>query len=327
LTPFHPLFTNPHWQTIGGAFWPRRIDYNRFPDEERYYRTEPGTQVLVHVQRPLTSPKGTLVLVHGLEGSSEAGYMRSAAQAALDAGFAVHRMNIRGCGGTERLSNTLYHAGLTSDVAFVAGRLRQESEGPLYLAGFSLGGNMVLKFAGELGERARELVTGVCAISTPLDLRACALALNHPRNWLYQQRFVASMSVRLRRRHALMPDVFPLNGLDSVRSVYEFDDRITAPFFGFQNAERYYGTQSAALYLEAIRVPALLIQAKDDPMIPFKVYDHPAFRTNCNLRLLAVDHGGHVGFLAKGRSRFWADHALVHWLSEVGNKNRPQVVF
>jgi len=326
LLPFRPLFSNPHWQTIAGACWPRRIDNTRFPVEEVYYRTEPGTEILVHAQRP-ASPKATLLLVHGLEGSSEAGYMRSAAQTALDAGFAVHRMNIRGCGGTESRSNTLYHAGLTSDVGFIAGQLRRQWGAPVFVAGFSLGGNMVLKLAGELGDRARDLLAGVCAISTPIDLRACALALGHPRNWLYQRRFVTNMSARLRRRHGLMPALFSLDGLESVRSVYEFDDRITAPFFGFDNAERYYGTQSAGLYLDAIRVPALLVHAKDDPMVPFHVYDHPAFRTNPNVRLLAVDHGGHVAFLSRGPFRFWADHVLIHWLVEVGNKNPSEVVF
>lgn len=296
-----------------GALWPRPVDSGEVT--ATHYCTEPGVQVLVHSQCPRGAAKGELLLVHGLEGSSDAGYMRSAAQTALASGFAVHRLNIRSCGGTEPLCNTLYHAGLTNDLRFVLERLRERSELPLYLAGFSLGGNMVMKLAGELGERGRELLSGVAGISVPLDLRACAEALNRPQCWLYQNRFLRNMEARLRRRHQLMPEVFTLDGLAGVRSVYEFDDRITAPFFGFGNATGYYGTQSAGLFLDAIRVPALLIHAKDDPMIPLQTYDHPAFGRNPHLELVAVDHGGHVGFLAKGADRFWADGVLSEWMS------------
>jgi predicted alpha/beta-fold hydrolase len=298
-----------------GALWRRPADFSRSAVTATHYRTEPGVQVLVHSQRPAGSAKGELLLVHGLEGSSDAGYMRSAAHATLRAGYVVHRLNIRSCGGTESLCNTLYHAGLTSDVRYVLERLREQTDLPLFLAGFSLGGNIVIKLAGEMGEHGSDLLAGVVGISVPLDLHACAEALNHPRCWLYQNRFLRNMEARLRRRHQFMPDVFSLDGLAGVRSVYEFDDRITAPFFGFGDAPGYYGTQSSGLFLDKIRVPALLIHAKDDPMIPFRVFDHPAFGRNPQLELLAVEHGGHVGFLAKGAERFWVDGVLSEWLS------------
>ncbi len=272
--------------------------------------------MLVRSQRPEGRAHGELILVHGLEGSSEAGYMRSAASAALRAGFVVHRMNIRSCGGTEHLCNTLYHAGLTTDIRHLAERLRASGSGPIFLAGFSLGANMVTKLAGELAREGKRLLAGMVSISNPLDLHACALELNHPRNWLYQRRFVVHMAARLRRRHAHMPGVFRLDGLSGVRTVYDFDDRITAPFFGFGNAPGYYGTQSSQLFLDAIEIPALFLHAKDDPMIPFRVYEQEAFRKKPNLQLLAVAHGGHVGFLARGGHRFWVDSVLAAWLRE-----------
>lgn len=314
MPPFDPLFRNPHWQTILGSFWQRP----ELPPavESKLYQTEPAVQVLVRSQRPAGAAIGELILVHGLEGSSEGGYMRSAAHAALRAGFVVHRMNIRSCGGTEHLCNTLYHAGLTTDIRYLAEHLNGAGRGPVFVAGFSLGANMVAKLAGELGPDGKRLLAGVVSISNPLDLHACAVELNHRRNWLYQRRFVVNMAARLRRRHAHMPAVFRLDGLDGVRSVYDFDDRITAPFFGFGNAPGYYGTQSSRLFLEGIEVPALFVHSKDDPMIPFRVYDHEAFRKNRHLRLLAVEHGGHVGFLARGGNRFWVDSVLVEWLRE-----------
>lgn len=282
-----------------------------------YFQTEPGVRVRVEVQRR-EGAKGNLLLVHGLEGSSEGGYMRSMAQSALEAGYNVFRSNIRGCGGTEGLSNTLYHAGLTSDVLFIAHELRRQSDLPLFVAGFSLGGNQVLKLAGELGEQAGRLFAGVIAISTPIDLHACVNHIARRENRLYEWRFVASMRQRMRARHRLMPDVFRLDGVDQIRSVYDFDDRVTAPFFGFGTADRYYALNSSQQFLEAIRVPTLLIQAKDDPMIPFGIYSRQAFSRNSWLRLVAVDHGGHVGFLSRDpEARFWVDGAAVAWIKQV----------
>lgn len=326
MRPFHPLIRNPHWQTIAGSFWRRPYQPDLFPVRETYYQTESAVRILVHEQHPAGSPRGVLILVHGLEGSSNGGYMRSLACAALHAGLIVHRANTRSCGGTEALCNTLYHAGLTADLRFLANHLRQRHQVPIHLCGFSLGGNMVLKFAGELAEQGDQWLASVTAVSTPIDLRACANAIDRPGNWLYQRRFLRSMSARLRRRQKLMPGVFHFQDPEKLRSIYEFDDQITARFFGFGSADRYYGTQSAGLFLDSIRVPALLLQAKDDPMIPFEVFDHPAFRTNPHLQLRAVDHGGHVGFLARGNPRFWIDHTVTDWICELGNKRGPQFV-
>ena len=155
--PFEPLFRNPHLQTIAGHYWKRRGGEAQWPVERRLFRTEPDVQVLVQSQRPSGSAAGELVMIHGLEGSGDAGYMRGLAAAALAAGFAAHRFNLRTCGGTEHLCRTLYHAGLTGDLLAVLEQLRAEGRGPFYLVGFSLGGNVVLKLAGELGENAGHL--------------------------------------------------------------------------------------------------------------------------------------------------------------------------
>lgn len=315
MIPFEPLFPNPDVLTILGNFWPRTLDTARFPEQETLCATEPGVQVLVKSQRPPGEPKGQLLLVHGLEGSSDGGYMRSLAHAALGRGYAAHRFNIRGCGGTERLANTLYHSGLTGDLRFVLDRLRREA--PVLLVGFSLGGNMSLKLAGELGEQGPELLAGVCAVSAPIDLLASVRRIGEPRNWLYERRFVRRMQQRLRVRHGHMPERFPTAGLDRIRTVFEFDDRFTAPHFGFRDAVHYYTTQSSNQYLERIRVPTLLIWAKDDPMIPSSVYDHPAVRSNPCIRAIPVGHGGHLGFLARRGPRFWVDHVILDWAAPV----------
>jgi uncharacterized protein len=319
LRPFVPFFRNPHLSTIAGNYWRRELDLTRFPVEARLFETEPGVQVLVHSQRPAGEAVAEIILVHGLEGSSDAGYARSLAHAALKAGFAAHRFNMRSCAGTEHLSGkALYHSGQTSDLAAVLGAIKGRA--PVFLAGFSLGGNVVLKLAGELGEAAKGLIAGVTAVSAPIDLAACALRLQARSNFIYSNRFLKRLKQRIRLKERLSPGLFQLDDLDRVKSVYEFDDKFTALAFGFGTADNYYATQSASQFLDRIRVPALLVQAKDDPLIPFDVYNHPAFSTNPWLRLLPVDHGGHLGFVAKTKPRFWLDEVLVQWMLKVRNK-------
>ncbi len=315
MQPFQPLFRNSHAATIAGNFWPRDLDLHRFPVRARFFRTEPDVQILVHSQRPLIPPKAELILIHGLEGSSQAGYACSLAQTALEAGFGVHRFNMRSCGGTEAVSGkTLYHSGQTGDLLSVARQLRREGAAPLYLVGFSLGGNVVLKLGGELGEGASEAVAGIVAVSTPIDLAACVRQLLRPSNFIYGNRFVARLKARIRLKEALTPGLFELSDLDRVKNVYDFDDLFTARSFGFGSADNYYATQSSNQFLERIRVPCLVVQAKDDPLIPYSVFKHPAFQTNPFLHFLPVDHGGHLGFVSSRKPRFWLDGVLVNWL-------------
>ncbi len=319
MLDYVPLIAGAHLQTIAAHYWRRPLDTARFPVERALYRTAPEVQVLVESQRPEGAPRGEIVLVHGLEGSGEAGYMRGLSQAALEAGFAAHRFHLRTCGGTEGLSNTLYHSGLTGDVEAVLRDFAGRGRGPVFLAGFSLGGNVALKLAGELGGAAAALLGGVCAVSTPIDLAASCGRLARWDNRLYERRFVRRM-----RRRLLATGRYRREDLAGLRSIRDIDERITAPAFGFRDAAHYYETQSAARYLDRIRVPALVIQAQDDPLIPFESYKHPAFGSNPFLTLAAPRHGGHVGFLARGRVRFWAEAAILEWISLIpGTNGRP----
>ena len=258
------------------------------------------------------------MFLHGLEGCADAGYIMSFAQAALLRGFGVLRVNLRTCGGTEALCETMYHSGLTGDTRFILERMQEACERPVFLAGFSLGGNVALKLAGELGET--DLLAGVCAISTPIDLAACVTLMDKPSNALYARRFLDRLRDRVRRKSRLALHLYDPAGLDEVKSIWEFDDRFTAPLFGFGTAANYYATQSAARYLDAIRVPTLVICAKDDPMVPFEVYDHPAFASNPALTLLATEHGGHLGFLSRGKERFWVDRVALDWIDRTLSK-------
>jgi predicted alpha/beta-fold hydrolase len=320
LRPFLPFFRNPHLLTIAGNFWRRAIDESRFPTRPVLYPTTPGTQVLIHENRPSGPARGEVFLHHGLEGSSASGYMISLAQCLLEAGYAVHRINMRSCGGTEHLTDTLYHSGLTQDVRLILERFRAERRGPCFLIGFSLGGNVTLKLVGELREAAGELLAGACAVSTPIDLHACVRRLGAAENRLYERRFVRSLRARYQRRHQAFPDRFPIDGLDRVRTVFEFDNRFTAHAFGFGDAPNYYATQSALRFLDGIRLPVLMVQAKDDPMIPFPIFEAPAIGDSPWIQLIATEHGGHLGYIARHKPRFWLDPIICAWIEEIRNK-------
>jgi len=307
---FEPLFRHPHLATIAGNFWRRNLDHARFPSTPVLFETEPGVRVMAMHAKPAGETRGTLIALHGLEGSHDSGYLQSLAQAALTAGLAVYRLNMRGCGGTEALSKTLYHAGLTADLRAILPQV----PAPIFLAGYSLGGNVVLKLLGELGAEAGRYVRAAAVCSVPLDLHACCREMMKPRNRLYEARFVRSLKRRFARRAAEHPELYKLDGLDGITTVIGFDDHITAPYFGFGNAERYYATQSSQNVLNSIAVPTLLVQAQDDPLIPFPVYTRQAaVRENPRLTLVTPAHGGHVGFLARRAPRFWVDEAFVQF--------------
>ncbi len=303
MDPFVPLFRNPHLQTIAAHFWPSRLDVRRFPVEQRLIETEPGIRVLMDSQRPRRESIADVVIVHGMESSSRSRSAMAMARTALLGGVAAHRLNLRSCGGTECYSKTGYHAGMTCDLLAVLQRLAVENGRPAWVIGFSLGGNVALKLAGELSADAGGVLAGVCGISVPIDLNACVQRLEERRNRIYERRFVHGLKRRVRKLQAGNLDPQAAR----THSLRKFDDLVTAPAFGFSGAEEYYRTQSSKPFLSKISVPALLILAKDDPFIPFDVVDG-------TIPILAADHGGHLGFLARRPPRLWAAQAAIQWI-------------
>ncbi len=313
LAPFRPTVQSPHLQTIAGHVWPRPFDSRRFPVSKKLYQTDPDAQVLVETQQPAGVSEGEILLVHGLEGSADAGYMRSLSYRAVLDGYTVHRLNLRSCGRTEHLSKTVYHGGLTGDLLFVLRTLQADGHRPPWLVAFSLGGNLVAKLGGELGEDAKMLIRGICAASAAIDLKLVARRVGQRDNRLYEARFVRLMQARARAVRGMTRA-----DLRGIRSVFELDDRITGPAFGFKGRGNII-TQNpipANQFLDRIQVPALFITAKDDTFIPFAIYDHPAFRTNPHLQLVATEYGGHVGFIAKDQPRLWLDYAIMNWIGQ-----------
>jgi uncharacterized protein len=318
MQEFEPpfLLRNAHLMTIASAFWHRRYHYLH-PSTPRLFETEPGTQVRAdcHWQQS-RADHPTLVLLHGLEGSSDSGYMLGAADHAFGAGFNVLRLNQRNCGGTEELTPTLYNSGLSCDVHAVVRELIARDRLPeIFAAGFSMGGNLVLKMAGEFGDSPPRELRGVAGVCPSCDLGACADAIGELRNRIYERRFVRQLKVRMVRKAALFPQRYVLNGLARIRTVREFDDAITAKFCGFRDADDYYAKSSALGVLGRIRVPALLLVAQDDPMIPFRSFDAAKLSANPHIVLEAPRHGGHCGFIAQRGTgeRFWAEARIVEF--------------
>jgi uncharacterized protein len=314
---FDPLFHNGHWQTIAGRFWPTRIDLHRYPVETRLFETESEVQVVAHCHWQADAPtQDTVLIVHGLEGSSCSPYVRRMAVGALEAGFHVVRMNVRNCGRTEHLGRTLYHSGLTTDLRAVAEQLNYTR---LYIVGFSMGGNMTLKLAGEWAGKAPSHVKAVCAISPPVDLAACALRIAEARNRIYESRFLRHLRRTLARKKTVMTVDYSLDAFSTIRSLIDFDNAYTAPAFGYRDAFDYYAQASSNRLLANIQLPSLVIHARDDPFVPFNNFDHPAFRENLSLCLLAPAFGGHVGFISRRKPRFWAQDQVLRFFRWIGN--------
>ena len=222
----------------------------------------------------------------------------------------VVRLNQRNCGRTEHLTPTLYHSGLSGDLRGVLAELleRDRLSGVL-VAGFSMGGNLALKMAGELGSEGWEGLVGVCAISPPVDLSETARHLEHPSNRLYQWRFVSGLKRMMVRKQELYPRLYKLQDLERIHTVRHFDELYTAPHGGFSGAEDYYARSSALPLVPKIRLPTLILHAQDDPLVPAAPFLRPEASENPSVLVVTPDHGGHVGFVSgEGKAgRFWAE--------------------
>jgi predicted alpha/beta-fold hydrolase len=316
----HPRFKSGHAQTFAAYYWPRRKFLKRAhgADESRIFEVEPGVRLLAHCRwqkERLKHP--TIILVHGLEGSNTSVYMLGTSEKAARAGFNVVRLNLRNCGKTEHMTPTLYHAGLFSDLRAILNELiEQDGLKHIFVAGFSMGGNMTLMLAGQDAEVAPPELSGVCAISPTIDLRSCVDAIEWRSNRLYKHSFLRSMKSRIRRKRRLFPELYDTTGLRRIRSLKEFDERYTRTSGGYDSAEEYYERASALQFIRHIRTPTLMIAAKDDPFVPFQPFHDPSIKENPNIVFLAPDNGGHVGFVgadAKTEDRFWMENRVVEF--------------
>ncbi len=322
---------NGHLMTIVGNYLPR--EHALPPEEPWFVEAEPASQATaVSPARRSTvlrcdchwqpaearRERLTVVLVHGLEGSSRSQYILGTSSRAWAAGFNVVRMNMRSCGGTDELSPGIYHSGRSDDVAaVVAGLAREHGLRDIALVGFSMGGNLVLKYAGELGP-APEL-RAVVGISPLMDLAPSSKALHLPQNRVYEWKFLRGMLRRFRKKVGLFPELYSFDGLDKIKSMRDFDQNVVARYGGFADADDYYQTVASSKFAGDLALPTLILHALDDPFIRMLPSTRAALLANPNVAFLETRYGGHCAFLSpeRGSERHWAEKTLVEWLVRV----------
>jgi predicted alpha/beta-fold hydrolase len=227
----------------------------------------------------------------------------------------VVRLNQRNCGNTEHLSAGLFHSGLTVDASRVIEELSAvDGISIIVVAGYSLGGNLALKLAGDYADRPPAALRAVAAVSPILEIGECVRALERPSNVLYQWNFVRDLKRRMRRKNRYWPGRYEMARLARIRTVRDFDEAYTAPHFGFKGADDYYHRASAMRVIDRIRVPALVITAEDDPFVPSRPFHDSKLTNNPHIRLLLCRHGGHCGFVGPrlgDDDGYWAEDRIV----------------
>lgn len=308
-------------QTLAAFFLKRRVDLPAA--EKRLIEVEPGIPVLCHCHWQKDRQGAlTLIVVHGLEGSSESQYMLGVARNGLAAGMNVVRMNQRNCGGMDHSAPTLYNSGRSGDVAAVARNLvERDGVSGFALVGFSMGGNLVLKLAGEWGSAGPPQFRGVAAVCPAINLAAGADALHEPANRMYEYYFLLQLFQRYRRKRRLFPAAFDASRLRGVRTLREFDDRVTAYYCGFTGADDYYARAAAANVVERIATPALVIHAANDPFIRLLPETRQKLICNRNVIYIETEDGGHCAFVGErdGEPAYdgrWAEREVVEFAKQ-----------
>jgi predicted alpha/beta-fold hydrolase len=302
-------------QTLAAFFLSRRIDLPAA--EHRLIEVEPGVPVLCHCHWQKDRKALTLIVVHGLEGSSDSQYMMGIARGGLAAGMNVVRMNQRNCGGMDQCAPTLYNSGRSADVAAVARNLVERDGIPGFvLIGFSMGGNLVLKLAGEWGSDGPPEFRGVAAVCPAVNLAASADALHEPANRIYEYYFLLQLFRRFRRKARLFPTDFDASRLRGIKTLREFDERITAHYCGFTGADDYYAQAAATNVIDRIARPTLVIHAANDPFIRLLPEAREKILSNRNITYVEAKDGGHCAFFGErdGDAAYdgrWAEREVV----------------
>lgn len=258
------------------------------------------------------------VISHGLEGHSRRPYVLGLARALLAEGWDVLAWNYRSCGGVMNLQPRFYHSGATEDLTHVVNHALSGDYKSLFLSGFSMGGNLTLLYLGQHGEMVDSRICGAVTYSVPCDLAGSAEVLALPSRRIYMQRFLKDLHVKMQEKSRRFPDLIDTNGFESIRTFREFDDRYTAPLHGFRNAEDYWSQCSALPRLRDIRVPALMINATDDPFLSANCFPETRKLLGDHVRLEAPRWGGHVGFVEHARDGFyWSERRALGFLSHL----------
>ena len=322
----HRWLRGGHVQTLASFLLARHI--HLAAPEERLVEVEPGIKVRcwchwVSDREEERRNALTIIVIHGLEGSTDSQYMLGVARDGLAAGMNVVRMNQRNCGGMDDCAPTLYNSSLSADIEAVAKHVvERDGITRFALAGFSMGGNLVLKLAGEWGSEGPAQFRAVAAVCPAMELAASADALHEPGNRIYEYYFMWQLFRRFRLKAKLFPGSFDPARLRGISSLREFDDRITAHYCGFTGADDYYARATAVNVIDRIAVPALIIHAANDPFIRIRPATRQRILANPNITFVETEDGGHCAFIGQsngkpGDDARWAERELVEFVGRV----------
>lgn len=255
-----------------------------------------------------TGSNKLIIISHGLEGSSDRHYVKSAAKFFHQKGYDVLAWNYRSCSGEMNKALRLYHHGVTDDLETVINHaIATKSYKRIALVGYSMGGSTTLKYLGENGFNTPKHIVAAAVFSVPCNLWDSAHQLTFSRNSFYKKRFLKKLVKKIKLKHAQYPDAFDIEGIDHIKSFGEFDEKYTAPLHGFRNARHFYKTSTSDLHYHSIKVPSLIVNALNDPMLGEKCYPYEDCRQNTLLTLETPKTGGHVGFSLRGKPYSWMD--------------------
>ena len=257
------------------------------------------------------------IISHGLEGNTDRPYIKGMAKIFTDHKIDALCWNYRGCGSEMNLKPRLYHSGATSDLHTVVGAAIEKGYRQIVLVGFSLGGNITLKYVGEQGDLlAKEIKTAV-TFSVPLHLASGSKEISKPHNWMYSKRFLRNLKKKIRIKNKQFPDVIKLNGLNTLNNLRDFDDIYTGPIHGFSGADDYYHNCSAIRFLKGINIPTLIVNAKNDPFLPDECYPYKLIEDCPNIVFETPVHGGHVGFVALNNAGYyWSEKRAITFVNQ-----------
>lgn len=305
----------PWWgadlQTVRNYVLHDYADLSAWPTNQLIFPMANGDRLSGSFHRPaIDGARPTVVLIHGFTGCADSAYLLASARHLLDNGYPVLRLNLRGAGPTRMECREMYHAGRSGDLREVLAALPQEfHEKGLAAVGFSLGGNMLLKYLGEEG--ASTPFMAAVSVSAPIDLALATQRMAAPRNWPYHRWLVANTKREWLKGPSTL-DSRQTEAVQRTRSIYNLDEEVVGPLNGFAGADDYYERCGAKSFLAAIKVPTLVVHALDDPWVPAAMYRQPDWSANGNLSPVITPGGGHVGF--HGRGGRWHDHAIVKFL-------------
>ncbi|SDG12240.1 hypothetical protein SAMN04487996_115106 [Dyadobacter soli] len=262
-------------------------------------------------------PRSLVILSHGLEGDSTRQYITGMVKLLNQHGFDCLAWNFRSCGGEMNQTARFYHSGATEDLDAVTQYAFQKGYTDVRLVGFSLGGNLTLKYLGEQGAAIDSRIKGSIVFSVPMDLKACSLAIIEPRNQIYMHRFLKSLKPKVVEKARFFPERIRLDNHRLVKTLYDFDDVYTARLHGFDCADHYYAECSSMHFIEPISIPTMIVNAKNDPIVPFESLPLEVLRAHADVLLLATEDGGHCGFRpARLKDEFyWSETRALEFMT------------